>query len=164
MVLPTSHPHQRYGVAGYRESEEPDGRVEWSCDLLRHGQGFGLVSDDGRGGDHRYAFTDAARGEEFRTAARGLHPGAAAPEDVLVDELITIRQMNALDRVAYCFAEDRFEELGEHRLAPPGMDVEQVRAALAAEHADRSPRVWDRTRSAMVPVTGPGPGAAGGSR
>lgn len=164
MSLPASHPHQRYSVAGYQEREEPDGRVDWSCDLLRHGQSFGLVGDDGRGGAYRYAFTDTARGEEFRTAARGLHPAAQVPEDVLVDELITVRQMNALDRVAYCFAEDRFEERGEHRLAAPGLSLAQVREQLAAEHAGRSPRVWDPSRSAMVPVTGPGSGTGPGAR
>ncbi|WP_337060185.1 hypothetical protein [Kineococcus sp. G2] len=151
MPVPVSHPHQRYSVSGYRE-EESGGRVAWSCDLLRHGQSFGLVAHDGGDGGNRYTFTDDARGEEFLTAARGLHPRAAAPADALVDELITIRQMNALDQVAYCFAEDRFEETGQHRVADPGLTFEQVRELLATRYAERGPRVWDRSRSAMVPV------------
>ncbi|WP_369055575.1 hypothetical protein [Kineococcus terrestris] len=153
MVLPTSHPHQRYSVRGYQEQEHPAGDgFSWSCELLRHGQSFGLVSDEGRGGEFRYAFTDSARGEEFCEAARALHPDAERPADRLVDELLTARQMDALDQVAYCFAEDRFEETGEHRLADPGLSLEQVRHALATEHPERNPRVWDRSVSAMVPV------------
>ena len=152
MPLPVSHPHQRYSVSGYRE-DELDERVSWSCDLLRHGQSFGLVAHDGAGGGaNRYTFTDAARGEEFLAAARALHPAAAAPADVLVDELLTVRQMNALDQVAYCFDEDRFEELGEHRVADPGLTFEQVRELLATRYAAHHPRIWDRGRSAMVPV------------
>ncbi|WP_432489596.1 hypothetical protein [Kineococcus sp. SYSU DK018] len=152
MALPTSHPHQRYSISGYQEHPTPDG-ISWSCDLLRHGQSIGLVTSTGRGTPDAYSFTDTARGEEFLTAAHDLHPDQPHPEDVLVDELITIRQMNALDQVAYCLDGDRFEELGEHRLAAPGLTFEQVRAALAAEHAARHPRIWDKTRSAMVPVT-----------
>ncbi|GAB3274847.1 hypothetical protein GCM10027586_21620 [Kineococcus gypseus] len=150
MPLPASHPHPRYGVSGYRE-DEVDGRMSWSCELLRHGQGFGLVGGEDDG-PHRYTFTDEARGEEFLAAARALHPDAAAPADVLVDELLTVRQMNALDQVAYCFDEDRFEESGEHRVADPGLTFEQVRELLATRYAAHHPRVWDRTRSAMVPV------------
>ncbi|WP_432492181.1 hypothetical protein [Kineococcus auxinigenes] len=155
MPLPASHPHQRYSVSGYQERPSGDG-FAWSCDLLRHGQSFGLVSDDGRGGSADFTFTDTARGEEFLAAARRLHPDADRPADVLVDELITVRQMNALDQVAYCFEEDRFEESGEHRLAEPGLTFEQVRETLATRYAERRPRVWDRNRSAMVPVTGAG--------
>ena len=152
MVLPVSHPHQRYSVAGYRE--QPDGEViAWSCELLRHGQSIGLVSNDGRGGANTYAFTEHARGQEFRAAAARLHPDRPEPQDRLVDELITIRQMNALDQVAYCFAEDRFEDLGEHRLADPGLTFEQVREALATRFAERRPRIWDKRASAMVPVS-----------
>ncbi|WP_432505248.1 hypothetical protein [Kineococcus arenarius] len=155
MPLPTSHPHQRYSVSGYREQPSGDG-FAWSCDLLRHGQSFGLASDDGRGGGVDLTFTDTARGEEFLVAARSLHPHEERPADVLIDELITIRQMNALDQVAYCFEEDRFEERGEHRLAEPGLTFEQVRETLATRYAARHPRIWDRNRSAMVPVTGDG--------
>ncbi|MGI4893762.1 MAG: hypothetical protein ACRYF3_01460 [Janthinobacterium lividum] len=153
MSLPASHPHQRYSISGYQEQEQPPGDdVAWSCDLLRHGQSFGLVSNAGGTTADDYAFTDSARGAEFRTAARALHPTRTRPEDVLVDELITIRQLNALDQVAYCVDGDRFEELGEHRLADPGLSVEQVRSDLATRYAGRNPRIWDRTRSAMVPV------------
>lgn len=151
----TTHPHQRYGVSGYQEDlDAPEDAevVAWSCDLLRFGQSFGLVSNRGLGGPDEFSFTDTARGEEFCAAARALHPDAAHPEDVLVAELVTIRQMNSLDRVAYCLDEDRFEELGEHRLAEPGLTPEQVRRVLAREFADRHPRIWDRARSAMVPV------------
>ena len=155
MPLPTSHPHQRYSVSGYQEdldAPEDAEDVAWSCDLLRFGQSFGLVSNRGRGGADEYSFTDAVHGEEFCAAARALHPGAEHPEDVLVAELVTIRQLNSLDRVAYCLRGDRFEERGEHRLAEPGLTLEQVRRLLAAECADRRPRVWDPARSAMVPV------------
>ena len=152
MSLPTSHPYQRYSTSGYQEQSSHDG-VAWSCDLLRHGQSFGLVSNDGRGGANAYAFTDTARGEEFQDAARRLLPEEARPEDVLVDKLITVRQMNALDQVAYCFDDDRFDDLGEHRLAEPGLTFGQVREMLATRHAERHPRIWDRTRSEMVPVT-----------
>lgn len=149
------HPHQRYSVSGYQE--DPDAPedaevVAWSCDLLRFGQSFGLVGNRGLGGANDYSFTDAGRGEEFCAAARALHPGAAHPEDVLVDELVTIRQMDSLDRIAYCLEGGRFEELGEHRLAEPGLTLGQVRRWLAEDFADRRPRVWDRARSAMVPV------------
>ncbi|MCI2238233.1 hypothetical protein MO973_28090 [Paenibacillus sp. TRM 82003] len=140
MPVPVSHPHQRYSVSGYRE-DESGGRVAWSCDLLRHGQSFGLVAHDGGDGGNRYTFTDEARGEEFLAA------------DVLVDELITVRQMNSLDQVAYCFAEDRFEESGEHRVADPGLTFEQVRELLATRYPEHHPRIWDKARSAMVPVT-----------
>jgi hypothetical protein len=155
-VLPSiSHPHQRYSVSGYQE--DPDAPedaevVAWSCDLLRYGQSFGLVGNRGLGGGNDYSFTDTAHGEEFCAAARALHPEAARPEDVLVGELVTIRQMNALDQVAYCLEGDRFEELGEHRVAEPGLTLEQVRQVLVRDFAGRRPRLWDRARSAMVPV------------
>ena len=71
---------------------------------------------------------------------------------MLVEELVTIRMLDALDQVAYCFAEDRFEETGRHRLAAPGRSAAQVRAELAAQHPERRPRVWDRDLSQMVPV------------
>lgn len=158
MPLPISHPHQRYSISGYQEDPDaPEDALEvaWSCDLLRFGQSFGLVTGDGTGGANRYSFTDTVHGEEFCSAARGLHPAAEHPEDVLVEELVTIRQMNSLDQVAYCLDDDRFEELGEHRVAEPGRSFEEVRRWLATEFADRRPRIWDRSRSEMVPVQPP---------
>lgn len=152
MVLPISHPHQRYSISGYQEEELPDGEVRWSCDLLRYGQSFGLVGNQGSGAQNDYSFTDTARGEEFCSAAAELHPAAEHPEDVLVDELVMIRSLNALDQVAYCLAEDRFEEFGEHRLAEPGMTFAQVRRELATKYAGRNPRIWDKGSSSMVPV------------
>ncbi|MFD0485317.1 hypothetical protein ACFQ46_22195 [Kineococcus sp. GCM10028916] len=155
MPLPMSHPHQRYSISGYQEDPDaPEDALEvaWSCDLLRFGQSFGLVSDDGTGGANRYSFTDTAHGEEFCAAARELHPAARHPEDRLVAELVTIRQMNSLDQVAYCLDDDRFEELGEHRVAETGRTFEEVRTWLATEFAGRAPRIWDRNASAMVPV------------
>lgn len=148
-------PHQRYSISGYQE--DPDApqdalEVAWSCDLLRFGQSFGLVSNEATGGANRYSFTHSGYGEEFCTAARELHPAAEHPEDVLVAELVTIRQLNSLDQVAYCLDDDRFEDLGEHRVAEPGESFEQVRRMLATEFADRRPRIWDRNASAMVPV------------
>jgi hypothetical protein len=154
--LPTSHPHQRYSISGYQE--DPDAPedalvVAWSCDLLRFGQSFGLVSNDGTGAANRYSFTAIGYGEEFCSAARDLHPTAEHPEDVLVDELVTIRQMNSLDQVAYCLDGDRFEERGEHRVAEPGRSLDDVRRWLAEEFPDRNPRIWDRNSNAMVPVS-----------
>ncbi|WP_432515291.1 hypothetical protein [Kineococcus sp. SYSU DK001] len=152
MVLPISHPLQRYSISGYRESDLPSGAVSWSANLLRYGQSFGLVSDDGLGGPCGWTFTDGGYGEEFLAAAAALHPGAEHPGDVLVEQLITIRQLNSLDQVAYCLEGDRFEELGEHRLAEPGRSFPQVRRDLATRCADRNPRIWDKSVSAMVPV------------
>ncbi|NIZ90550.1 hypothetical protein [Kineococcus rubinsiae] len=151
MSLPSSHPLQRYSVNGYQEAASDEG-VAWSCNLLRHGQSFGLVSNEGRGGVNDYAFTDSARGEEFLAAAAGLFPDDAHPADTLVARVITIRQFNALDQIAYCLDDDRFDDLGEHRLAEPGSSFEQVRAELATRFAGRHPRIWDRSRSEMVPV------------
>ncbi|NAZ75377.1 hypothetical protein GTQ99_08070 [Kineococcus sp. T13] len=151
MPLPVSHPHQRYSVTGYQEQDTDDG-VRWSCELLRHGQSIGLVGGDDAGGPDHYTFPDPARGEEFLAAARALHPAAQRPGDVLVEELVTFRMLNSLDQVAYCFAEDRFEETGGYRLAEPGRTSAQVREELAAQHAERRPRVWDRNLSQMVPV------------
>ncbi|PRY18358.1 hypothetical protein [Kineococcus rhizosphaerae] len=153
MALPISHPHQRYSVSGYQETELPDGAVAWSVGLLRYGQSFGMATDHGRGGPVDWTFTDSTHGQEFLTAAAGLLPDAEHPADVLVEQLITIRQLNSLDQVAYCFDGDRFEESGGHRLAEPGRSFAEVRRELAAEHADRNPRIWDRSVSAMVPVT-----------
>lgn len=152
MVLPISHPHQRYSISGYQEEELADGSVVWSCDLLRYGQSFGLVGHRGGPGGNDYTFTDSARGEEFCAAARDLHPGAEHPEDVLVEALVTIRSLNALDQVAYCLREDRFEEFGEHRLADPGRTFADVRRDLATRFAGQDPRIWDKGSSAMVPV------------
>lgn len=151
MSLPSSHPLQRYSINGYQEAPSGDG-VAWSCNLLRHGQSFGLVSNEGRGGANDYAFTDTARGEEFLAAAHELFPDDGEPEDTLVARVITIRQFNALDQVAYCLDDDRFDDLGEHRLAEPGSSFEQVRTELATRSAGRHPRIWDKGRSAMVPV------------
>ncbi|WP_432562101.1 hypothetical protein [Kineococcus sp. SYSU DK003] len=153
--LPISHPHQRYSISGYQEEELADAAVAWSCDLLRYGQSFGLVTDHGHGEGADFTFTDSGYGAEFLAAARELHPGAAHPADVLVGELATIRQMNSLDQVAYCLEGDRFEELGEHRLAEPGRTFADVRRELAARYPDGGPRIWDRNVSAMVPVHPP---------
>ncbi|GAA0320668.1 hypothetical protein [Kineococcus aurantiacus] len=152
MPLPISHPHQRYSVSGYQETDLPSGAVAWSVNLLRYGQGFGLATDHGLGGPVDWAFTDSGYGREFLTAAAELHPGAANPGDVLVEELITIRQLNALEEVAYCLDDDRFEERGEHRVAEPGRSFLDVRRELASRFADRNPRIWDKSVSAMVPV------------
>ena len=152
MVLPISHPLQRYSVSGYQETELPSGAVAWSANLLRYGQSFGLVTDRGDGGPCEWTFTDGPRGEEFLAAAAGLHPGADDPGGALVEQLVTVRQMNSLDQVAYCLDDDRFEELGEHRVAETGRSFEEVRSWLATEFAGRAPRIWDRNASAMVPV------------
>ncbi|MEZ0163732.1 hypothetical protein AB2L27_03000 [Kineococcus sp. LSe6-4] len=155
MVVPVSHPLQRYSVSGYQETDLPTGAVAWSANLLRHGQGFGLVTDHGDGRPCEWAFTDEGYGREFLAAAAGLHPGAGDPGGVLVDQLLTIRQLNALDQVAYCLEGDAFEERGEHRLADPGRTFLQVRRDLAEQHPGQNPRIWDKNASAMVPVTSP---------
>jgi hypothetical protein len=152
---PINHPLQRYSVSGYQEDlDAPEDAevVAWSCDLLRYGQSFGLVSNHGLGTANDYTFTDAGHGAEFCAAARERHPAAEHPEDVLVEELITIRQLNSLDQVAYCLDGDRFEELGEHRLAEAGKSFAEVHRELSVEFADRNPRIWDRDTSEMVPV------------
>ncbi len=79
MVLPISHPLQRYSVSGYQEAELPSGTVAWSANLLRYGQGFGLVTDHGDGRPAEWTFTDAGYGEEFLAAAAALHPDADDP-------------------------------------------------------------------------------------
>jgi len=150
--VPITHPHQRYSVTGYREEETPEGELVWSADLLRYGQSFGLVGNRGEGGPDDFTFTDENYGSEFVTAARELHPDVDRPSDVLVDELVMIRALNSLDQVAYCLAGDEFEEFGEHRLAEPGVSFTEVRRELATRFADRSPRIWDKNCSAMVPV------------
>ncbi|WP_380176471.1 hypothetical protein ACFEMC_11550 [Kineococcus sp. DHX-1] len=155
MVLPISHPLQRYSVSGYQEAELPSGTVAWSANLLRYGQGFGLVTDHGDGRPAEWTFTDAGYGKEFLAAAAALHPDADDPGAVLVDQLVTVRQMNSLDQVAYCLDDDAFEARGEHRLADPGLTFLQVRRDLAERFPDRNPRIWDKNASAMVPVTSP---------
>ncbi|MEZ0493631.1 hypothetical protein AB2L28_15435 [Kineococcus sp. TBRC 1896] len=155
MALPISHPLQRYSVSGYRETDLPSGGFAWSADLLRHGQSFGMVTDHGDGRACDWAFTDDGYGAEFLAAAADLHPGATDPGGVLVEQLVTIRQMNSLDQVAYCLDDDAFEERGEHRLADPGRTFLEVRRDLAERFGDRNPRIWDKNASAMVPVTSP---------
>lgn len=151
MARPPQHPYERYAITDYREDDTADGdTAAWDCDLHRHGQRIAHVSSDGS--TVRFSFDDPTHEAEFARAAVRQFPGYSHPADVLVQRLITNRQMGVLDEIAYCFAEDRFDELGEHRLAGPGLTFDQVRDALADLPAERGARIWDRSVGDMVRV------------
>ena len=141
-----------YTVAKYKALETHNG-VAYTADIVKDGRKVGSVEQEGRGGCNRYWFDDAAERVAFVEFARTQSVHDFEPEDVFMERLISVLEFGRMRRIPFVFAADGDPfETGSVRQGPSGMTFAQLKAGLAAQHADKQPRLFDRSVGDFVPV------------
>lgn len=157
-----THPYGGYGISGYRSAggEETE---RFEAFVTLHGQRVIHVSNAGEGGCHRYqparpgdyaGFRDAlTEFEDYATMWNRDGPYAGIEDsDALVYRLLEVDLLNRKRSIVFTLDGEDFFETGRARRLGTDVAHEDAVAYLRQAYAGRHAAVWNKQRSAFVPI------------